>query len=78
MPTRSRTLRRLPTFTRKYYRLTDELESVLNRLKNLREDVQRMELDARALFERQAHEAAKEPDDMPDVLSFESTGIKRP
>jgi hypothetical protein len=50
MPTRSKTLRRLPPFTRKYYRLTDELDSVLTRLKNLREDVQRLELDSRALF----------------------------
>lgn len=60
MPTRAKTLRRLPAFTRKYYRLTDELESVLTRLKNLRPEIQRLELDARALFESQAHDEGGE------------------
>jgi hypothetical protein len=60
MPTRSRTLRKLPKFTRKYYRLCDELQSVCTRFKNLREELQRMELDARALFESQSHEKPSE------------------
>ena len=50
MPTRKRTLRSLPEFTRNYYRLTDELESVLKRLKKLRPDIQTLELDSRALL----------------------------
>lgn len=60
MPTRSATLRRLPATTRKYYRLCDELESVLTRLKNFRPVIQDLELVARAEAARELHQASVE------------------
>jgi len=49
MPYRKATLRRMSPVTRKYARLLGELESVLRRGKNLVEEIQRLELDSRAL-----------------------------
>ena len=49
MAYRKATLRRMPPETRKYARLLNDLESVLRRGKNLVEEVNRLELDSRAL-----------------------------
>ena len=49
MPYRKTTLRRMPPVTRKYAKLLGELESVQRRLKNLTEQIARLELDSRAL-----------------------------
>ncbi len=49
MPYRKSTLRRMHPVTRKYAKLLGELESVLRRGKNLVEEIQRLELDSRAL-----------------------------
>jgi len=46
---RKATLRRMPPVTRKYAKLLGELESVLRRGKNMVEQIQRLELDSRAL-----------------------------
>ena len=46
---RRATLRRMPPTTRKYARLLNELDSVLRRGKNMVEEIQRLELDSRAL-----------------------------
>ena len=46
---RKATLRRMPENTRKIAKLLNEAESVLNRLKNQMETIERMELDSRAL-----------------------------
>ena len=46
---RKATLRRMPPETRKYARLLNDLESVLRRGKNLVGEVNRLELDSRAL-----------------------------
>jgi len=55
---RKATLRRMPPVTRKYAKLLGELESVLRRGKNMVEQIQRLELDSRALAH--AKEKAKE------------------
>ena len=49
MPYRRSTLRRMSPVTRKYAKLLNELESVLRKGKNLVEEIQRLELDSRAL-----------------------------
>ncbi|MBA7507880.1 hypothetical protein ES706_06609 [subsurface metagenome] len=49
MALRKSTLRRMPPVTRKYAKLLGELESVLRRGKNMVEQIQRLELDSRAL-----------------------------
>ena len=58
MALRKATLRRMPPVTRKYAKLLGELESVLRRSKNMVEQIQRLELDSRALAH--AKEKAKE------------------
>ena len=49
MAFRKTTLRRMSPVTRKYARLLGELESVLRKGKNMVEEIQRLELDSRAL-----------------------------
>jgi len=51
MAYRKKTLRTMSPTARKVARLTGELESVSRRLKNLIPDLQRLDLDSRALFE---------------------------
>ena len=46
---RKATLRKMPPVTRKYAKLLGELESVIRKGKNLVEEIQRLELDSRAL-----------------------------
>jgi len=46
---RKATLRKMPPVTRKYARLLGELASVLRKGKNLVEEINRLELDSRAL-----------------------------
>lgn len=58
MAFRKSTLRKMPPVTRKYAKLLNELDSVLRRGKNLVEEIQRLELDSRALAH--AKEIAKE------------------
>jgi hypothetical protein len=52
MSYRRKTLRRLKPVTRRYARVINDLEGVLRRLKNLTEEIDRLELDSRALFNR--------------------------
>ncbi len=49
MAFRKTTLRRMSPVTRKYAKLLGELESVLRKGKNMVEEIQRLELDSRAL-----------------------------
>jgi len=49
MSYRKTTLRRMSPVTRKYAKLLGELESVLRKGKNMVEEIQRLELDSRAL-----------------------------
>jgi len=46
--------------TRRYARILNDLDGVLRRLHNLTEEVARLELDSRALYNRQKHEEALE------------------
>ena len=55
---RKATLRRMSPTTRKYAKLLNDLDSVLRRSKNMVEEIQRLELDSRALAH--AKEKAKE------------------
>ncbi len=50
MAYRKRTLRRMSPTARKVARLAGELDSVSRRLKNLIPDIQRLDLDSRALI----------------------------
>lgn len=52
MAYRKRTLRYMSPTTRKVARLTGELESVARRLKNIIPELQRLESDSQALFNR--------------------------
>ena len=61
MPYRRSTLRRMSPVTRKYAKLLNELESVLRKGKNMVEEIQRLELDSRAL----AHAKQQLPEHLP-------------
>lgn len=63
MAYRKRTIRRLPAFTRRYARLVNELDSVTRRLKNMTEEIARLEHDSRALFKSTEHHSNKEVTD---------------
>ena len=54
MPTRKKTLRKLPETSRKLARLMNELESVLNRTRNLATEIQRLEHDSIAFMRASA------------------------
>lgn len=54
MAYRKKTLRTMSPTARKVARLAGELESVARRLKNLIPDIQRLELDSKALFNAKA------------------------
>jgi hypothetical protein len=48
---KKKTLRRMPAVTRRYARIINDLDSVIRRLKNLTEEISRLEFDSRALFQ---------------------------
>jgi hypothetical protein len=50
MAYRKKTLRRMQPITRRYARVLNDLDGVLRRLKNLTQDIARLELDSRALL----------------------------
>ena len=58
---RRKTLRRMSPTTRKIARLLGELHSVELRLTNLMPDIQRMESDSQALFNRKEFESEAKP-----------------
>jgi len=57
---KKKTLRRMQPVTRRYARILNDLDGVLRRLRNLTEEVASLELDSRALHNRQKHEEALE------------------
>ena len=59
MAYRKKTLRIMSPTARKVARLAGELDSVARRLKNLIPDIQRLELDSKALFNVEATYKAK-------------------
>jgi hypothetical protein len=61
---KKKTLRTMMPATRQYARILNDLDSVLRRLKNLREAIASLELDSRALHaQQQYHEARRKSDD---------------
>ena len=65
---KKKTLRRLPPITRRYARIVNDLDSVMRRLKNLTEDIDRLEMDSRALFKRREYEDRVTIDDATNIL----------
>jgi hypothetical protein len=57
---KKKTLRHMQPVTRRYARMINDLASVLRRLKNLTDDIDRLEADSRALHNRQTWEKALE------------------
>lgn len=81
MAFRKRTLRSMLPTTRKVARLIGEQESIARRFKNLIPELQRMELDSIALnnsMKGSTRGSQGEPEDLPDILTHESTGIPQP
>ena len=60
MPYRKKTLRNMQPVTRRYARVLNDLDGIARRLKNLREDIARLELDSHALHNRQRYDEAKQ------------------
>ena len=61
---RKKTLRHMNPTTRRYARILNDLDSVLRRLKNLTEDLARLEADSRALYARAHAAKAHSADDI--------------
>ena len=79
MAYRKKTLRIMSPTARKVARLAGELDSVARRLKNLIPDIQRLELDSKALFNIEATYKTKFGDtpvkvDLDKPLDFDSGG----
>ena len=55
MAYRKKTLRRMPTITRRYARIINQLDGITRRLKNLTEEIARLETDSEALYQRKKH-----------------------
>ena len=67
MAYRKKTLRRMQPVTRRYARIINELDSVLRRLRNLTEDIARLEADSRALYKRREYEEGQRHEDIQDL-----------
>ena len=68
MAYRKKTLRRMQPVTRRYARVLNDLDSVLRRLRNMTEEIGRIELDSRALYKRREYEEeAHEHEDLSDL-----------
>ena len=55
MAYRKKTLRLMPTITRRYARIINQLDGITRRLKNLTEEIARLETDSKALYQRKKH-----------------------
>jgi hypothetical protein len=60
---KKKTLRTMMPATRQYARILNDLDSVLRRLKNLREAISSLELDSRALHAQQKYNEARRKSD---------------
>jgi hypothetical protein len=56
---KKKTLRHMQRVTRRYARVINDLDGVLRRLRNLTEEIARLELDSTALHNRHKHDAAR-------------------
>jgi len=67
MSYRKKTLRRMAPITRRYARVINDLDGVLRRLQNLTEEIDRLELDSRALYKRREFEEGQHHEDIQDL-----------
>jgi hypothetical protein len=67
MAYRKKTLRQMQPITRRYARIINELDSALRRLRNLTEEIGRLELDSRALYKRREYEEGQHHEDLSDL-----------
>jgi hypothetical protein len=52
---RKKTIRRMSPVTRRYAKILNELAGIMRKLKNLTEDIARLETDSKALYKRQKY-----------------------
>jgi hypothetical protein len=52
---RKKTIRRMPPITRRHAKILNELAGTLRKLKNLTEDIARIEADSKALYQREKY-----------------------
>ena len=69
MAYRKKTLRRMQPVTRRYARIINGLDSVLRRLRNLTEDIARLEADSAALYKRRQYEEARQQSNEAELMS---------
>lgn len=67
MAYRKKTLRRMSPITRRYARILNELDGILRKLKNLTEDIARLEMDSKALFNKQKSENGGDNEPEPEI-----------
>lgn len=68
MAYRKKTLRQMRPITRRYARILNELDGVLRRLKNLTEEIARMESDSIALFRQSRQAGAANSEDLEEIF----------
>jgi hypothetical protein len=69
---KKKTLRHMQPITRRYARVVNDLDGVLRRLRNLTQEVARLELDASALYNQHTHEVVmKQAADLDKEITWE-------
>jgi len=68
MAYRKKTLRQMQPVTRRYARILNDLDSILRRLKNLTEDIARLESDSIALFRQSRQAGAEKSEDLEEIF----------
>ena len=68
MTYRKKTLRRMQPVTRRYARILNELDGVLRRLKNLTEEIARLESDSIALFRQRRQAGVEKSEDLEEIF----------
>jgi len=65
---KKKTLRRMKPITRRYARIINDLDGVIRRLKNLTEDIARLEFDSRALHNAQDYQQSSGPKNLDEFM----------
>jgi len=68
MAYRKKTLRQMRPITRRYARILNELDGVLRRLKNLTEEIARLESDSTALFRQSRQAGVEKSEDLEEIF----------
>jgi regulator of replication initiation timing len=63
---KKKTLRHMQPLTRRYARIVNDLDGVLRRLRNLKDEIARLELDSSALYNQRIHEIVLAQATVPD------------